>query len=56
MALYISDCINLFFVPSCMFIHAEASYISDCINLFFVPSCMFIHAEACLFIHVHVAS
>ena len=31
MALYLSDCINLFFVPSCMFIHAEA--------------CMFIHVH-----------
>ena len=39
-ALNLSDCINLFFVPSCMFIHAEA--------------CMFIHAEACMFIHLHV--
>ena len=24
MALYLSDCMNLFFVPSCMYIHAEA--------------------------------
>ena len=33
MALYLSDCIDLFFffVPSCMFIHAEA--------------CMFIHVH-----------
>ena len=33
MALYLSDCINLFFffVPSCLFIHAEA--------------CMFIHVH-----------
>ena len=31
MALYLFDYINLFFVPSCMFIHAEA--------------CMFIHVH-----------
>ena len=24
MALYLSACMNLFFVPSCMYIHAEA--------------------------------